>query len=115
MDRPEAGPGEENTARLIRAAMEPGARPSAGLRQSMLQRLLQEPARSTPVAFPDAVVVLLGGLLLAAAGVLAWLVVQGSPPLAANPALLLPAVGLALNLVLVPTAGIVIVLGRKRE
>ena len=115
MDGPETEQVQENTARLIQAAMGPDARPAAGLRRGMLRRLLAERARSAPVAFPDAVVVLLGGLLLAATGALAWLLARGTWSPATNPALLLAAAGLVLNLVLVPVAGIVIVLGRKRE
>lgn len=115
MERPEVGQAEDNAALLIRAAMGPEARPSAGLRRSVLRRLLQEASRSAPVAFPDGAVVLLGGLLLIVAGALGWLLAQGDQSLAANVALLLPALGLALNLVLVPVAGIVIVLGRKHE
>jgi hypothetical protein len=115
MEGPDAERVEENVTLLIQAALDPSARPAAGLRRSVLRRLLQEAARSAPVAFPDGVVVLLGGLLLAATGILAWLLAQGAQPLAANPALMLPALGLALNLVLVPAAGLVIVLGRKRE
>lgn len=115
MDTEYPGQAEQNTALLIRAAMGPDARPAAGLRRSMLRRLLQERARSAPVAFPDAVLALLGGLLLAAAGFMVWLAGQGGGSAAANPALLLAAVALGLNLLLVPVAGLVIVLGRKRE
>ena len=115
MDKPDAGPVEENMALLMQATLGPEARPAAGLRRSMLRRLLRESARSAPVVFPDAVVVLLGGLWLLAAAVLAMLLALGASPLAANPALLLPAAGLALNLVLVPVAGVVIVRGRKND
>lgn len=114
MDTRDAEPLEENSARLVRAAMEPGARPASGLRRDMLRRLLRERARLAPVAFPDSVVVLLGALWLTVAGVLAWLLGSSVAPLAARPALLLAAVGLGLNLALVPVAGIVVVLGRKR-
>lgn len=101
---------EENVARLVRAAASAEARPTPELRQQVFQRLrdvLHD--RTTPVRFPDGLLAGLG-LVLSLAGGWSGLSLLGILPSATeNPLLLLIAVGLLLNLALVPVAGIVIV------
>jgi hypothetical protein len=107
---------EENTARLLQVALGPDTLPRPQLRQQTLGRLLAElRGRPAPVAFPDAVLVLLGGLLAVAACGLVLLGTAGQALSSANPVLLLFAAGLVLNFALMPVSGIVIVLGRQHE
>ena len=102
-------------ARLIRAAYGPDVRPTPRARRRALQMLLAHTrARSTGADFPDLVVGLLGSAW-GAAGV--WLgagAIGGDLSLWANPGLLPVAVLLALNLAVVPVAGVVIWKRRQR-
>ena len=105
---------EENTARLIRAAFDPNARPSPHASERAFQSLLADVrARSAAVAFPDSAVGVLGATLALAA---TWLAIQAAAAATsfiANPPLLLMAAWLALNLALVPIASVVILIRRQ--
>lgn len=110
-------PLEGNMARLLQAALGGEAQLRPELRRQTLGRLLAEMrARPAAVAFPDTVVVLLGGVLALAACGLALLAADGGAMAwNASPVLLLLAAGLALNLAVMPISGVVIVLRRYRE
>jgi len=105
---------EENTARLVRAAYGPSARPSPQASERVFRLLLghvkERPA--TP-SFPDAALVALGALVAAVAVCVAAQVVLPRASLGASPSLLAAAMMLVLNLAWVPVAGIVIVMRRR--
>ena len=109
---------EENAARLIGAALGPDARPSPATRSRAFAQLLAESRRLHPATFPDrALALLIGALALMAA----WIVVQGAglAPSGANGGgeqgamFVVVAAVLAVNLVMVPVAGAVIILRRR--
>lgn len=109
---------EENTARLIGAALGPDARPSPAARTRALAQLLSESRRLHAATFPDrALALLIGALAL----MTAWIVVQGTGPALSvangngeqGAMLVVVAAVLAVNLVMVPVAGAVIILRRR--
>ena len=104
---------DNNTARLIRTAFGPDARPSeqAAERLFLAARALVH-ARATVVAFPDAAVGILGTMLvLVAIWLSIQLVITGTYALGIPP-LLAMATWLAANLALLPIASIVILIRR---
>jgi hypothetical protein len=107
---------DRNTAHLVRAAFGPRARPSARAAERTL-RLLLDRVRKRPaeVPFPDAVVGVLGAMLVLAATWLAAQVAATGTLSRANPALLMLTAWLGANLALVPVASIVILVRRQRE
>lgn len=111
-----ASHGKDNTERLLASALGGEARlPPAASRRGRERVLAEVRSRRAAVPFPDAVVALLGGLLVCALAGLALLSLTGSVALDDNPALLLLGAALALNLVLVPVSASVIVLRRQRD
>jgi hypothetical protein len=70
-------------------------------------------SRAVPAAFPDAAVLLLGGMLLCAVLRLVLLAGTGEASLLANPVLGLLSAGVVLNLLLLPIAGAIVILGRR--
>ena len=101
---------EENAARLIGAALGPDARPSPATRSRAFAQLLAESRRLHPATFPDrALALLIGALALMAA----WVAVQGAGDSEPGAMLVVVAVVLAVNLVMVPVAGAVIILRRR--
>ena len=105
---------DENTARLIRAAYDPSARPTPEARQRTLHLLRVHVRAQVPIDdFPDLVVGFLGGMLAVA---VLWLIVRvawGGASFYAKPALLTVGVWAIANLFVVPVAGIVILKRRK--
>lgn len=105
-----------NTARLIRAAYDPSARPTAEARKRTFHLLLDHVRAPVVVEdFPDLVVGLLGGMLAFA---VVWLIVRvawGGASFSADPALLPVAVWAIVNLSIVPVTGIVILKRRKYD
>ncbi|HSJ58285.1 MAG TPA: hypothetical protein VLC95_13965 [Anaerolineae bacterium] len=108
---------EENVRRLIESALGAGARLRPEARRQALARVCAEVrARRTAVSFPDTVIALLGGLLTCALAGLLLLAASGQVSLpGGNPALHLLSVVLALNLILVPVSGTIIIVRRQRE
>jgi len=107
---------DRNTAHLVRAAFGPRARPSARATEQTLRLLLdQVRKRPTKAPFPDAVVGVLGAMLVLAAMWLAAQVTVIGTPLTTNPSLLMLAAWLGANLALLPVASTVIVIRRQRE
>lgn len=105
---------EENIARLIQSASNPGARPGDRIRMQTFQLLVaQMQSQSADIPFPDAIIGLLGGILALAAVWLVGGVIMTGAQWTANPSLLFVALWLLLNLALVPVASIVIV--RRRQ
>ena len=106
---------EENITRLIRAAFGPEARPSRQTVERTLQSLLALiHARSAAVAFPDAAVGVLGGMLVLIAS---WLAIQlafTGTSMLSIPALLAMAAWLTANVALLPVASILILIMRQR-
>lgn len=101
---------EENTARLIGAALGPDARPSPAARTRALAQLLSESRRLHAATFPDrALALLIGALALMAA----WVGGQGAGGGEQGAMLVVAAAVLAVNLVMVPVAGAVIILRRR--
>jgi len=104
---------DRNTGRLIRAALGDNARPSPELRLQTL-RLLMRRRYLQFQAFPDPVLALLGSLFIFAA--LYWIdssFTLSSTPSAFTSLQLIRFVGI-LNLVVLPFAGIVIIIRRRR-
>jgi hypothetical protein len=107
---------EQNTARLIQAALDPRARPSSqASRQTFRALLVRMRERPGPVDFPDAAVASLGTILVLVGIWLAIRVVVMDAPVLASPSLLVMAAWLVANLALVPVASIVILIRRQRE
>lgn len=108
------GHSEENTARLIRAAYDPSARPTAEASEGTYHLLLAHVRGPMAVdGFPDLVVGLLGGMLAIAVVWLSVRVVWGGASFSADPALWSVGVWAIVNLSVVPVAGVVILIGRK--
>jgi len=105
---------EENTARLVRAAYGPLARPSPQASRRVFRLMLDHlrVGSATP-GFPDAAVVTLGATLAALAVCLAIRAVLSSTSLVVDPSLLATATWLVLNLAWVPVASIVVVVRRR--
>jgi hypothetical protein len=107
-------PLEENTARLIRAAYGSSARPTDHLSNKAFRSLLEHVrTRSATPGFPDAAVVILGGLL---AALPIWLAVRAflsSTSLVPDPSLLAATAWLVLNLAMVPVTSVLIVIRRR--
>jgi hypothetical protein len=105
---------EENTARLIRAAYDPSARPTVEANEGTFHLLLEHVRAPVAVEdFPDLVMGFLGGMLAVA---VAWLIARvawSGASFSADPALLAVAVWAIVNLSVVPVTGIVILKGRK--
>lgn len=105
---------QENTERLMRAAMGDEARLSPKVRSQMLAQLARHLRQQRPV-FPDSALALLGSL---AAIVAMWWIVRGLPLNALTPALaaqqLMRFVGI-LNLIVIPFAGLVIIMRRRGD
>lgn len=104
---------DENTGRLIRAALGDKARPSPELRLQTLELLIRRRYLQFQ-AFPDPVLALLGSLLIFAA--LYWTgssLTLSSTTSASASLQLIRFVGI-LNLVVLPFAGIVIIIRRRR-
>jgi hypothetical protein len=105
---------EENTARLIRAAYDPSARPTVEASEGTFHLLLEHVRAPVAVEdFPDLVVGFLGGMLAIA---VAWLIVRvawGGASFSADLALFTVGVWAIVNLSVVPVAGIVILKRRK--
>lgn len=105
---------EENTARLVRAAYGPSARPSPEASQRVFRLLLGHVrVRPATPGFPDAALVALGAIVVFLAVGLAIQVAFPMTSLNASPSLLAAAMVLILNLAWVPVASIVIVLRRR--
>ena len=105
---------KENTARLVSAAYDPSARPTAEVGERV-RRLLFEHARAQAAMddFPEVVVGFLGAMLAVA---VVWLIARlawGEASLYADPALLTIGVWAVANMFVVPVAGIVILKRRK--
>ena len=104
---------EDNMARLIRAAMPPGARPDPVRRAELLLKLTAEAERAAArSAFPDRLVCVLAAALVVLAAWVAGRLGAGSIAGAPGPALTVLAVALVLNLAMVPVAGFLIVVRR---
>ncbi len=101
---------ENNTARLVRAALGPEARPGPQAGARMLARMTAELRARRPVEFPDRALVALAGLLAAAAGAGAGYRVPGAGDIVT----LAVSALLVVNLIMVSVAGAVIVLRRRR-
>jgi hypothetical protein len=105
---------EENTARLIRAALDPSGRPTVEASEGTFHLLIEHVrARATLKDFPDLVVGFLGGMLTIAVTWLIVRVVWDGASLSADPALLSVGLWAIVNLSVVPVAGVVILKGRK--
>ena len=104
---------EDNTARLIQAGFSAEARPNTLTREQTWRHLVaQVHAKRTAGAFPDWSLVILAGILALMA---AWLASQAlRAGVTVGPLPILVAVVLTLNLVSVPVADIVILIGRRR-
>ena len=105
---------DENTARLLRAAVGDEARLSPKLSSQMLARLTLH-LRQQSSAFPNSALAVLGGLV---AMVAVWWIGRSLPLNSLTPALasqqLVLFVGI-LNLIMVPFAGLVIIMRRRRD
>jgi len=105
---------EANIERLLRAAMEANARPGPEVRSRMTDRVANL-IRAQRTAFPEPILVILGTLALFIA--LSWLgsALNLHPSMAAAAvSRLLQLLG-ALNLIVIPFAGLVIILRRRKS
>jgi hypothetical protein len=103
---------EENTKRLLRAALGSEARPSPKVRTRTFM-LLTRLARTKTPAFPDTALALLGCLVFIGAVWLAGRCISLDSITAALTSSHLLAILLALNLIVMPFAGLVIILRRR--
>ena len=105
---------EENTKRLIRAALGGGAQPSPKVRSRSLALLTRQVLRK-PSAFPDMALAMLGGLALIMAGLCAARYASLDSIEAALTPTHLVTVVLAFNMVTIPFAGLVIIMRRRSD
>ena len=105
---------EENTKRLLRAALGSEARPSPKVRSRTLA-LLSRQVRPKKPAFPDAALAFLGCLAFIGAVWFAGRYVSLDSITATLSSSHLLAFVLALNLAVIPFAGLVIIMRRKTD
>lgn len=105
---------QENTARLIRAAFGPEARPDPQTSREVLGRLVtQLRVGQTAVPFPERTLGLLAAALVLMAVWLASHMIGSTPAVTAAPAGPVIASVLFLNLAFVPAAAVLIVIRRR--
>ena len=105
---------QENISRLIRASYSSEARPSQEAKEQtyrILKRHVQN--RLLWVDFPDMVVGALGFTLVAAVIFFIYQITLAGSSIMTDPALMVMATWLLLNLILIPIAGAVIVIRRQ--
>lgn len=101
---------EDNIARLIHAGLSPRARPDSIMKEHTWRQLVANlHTESTAITFPDWILVVLAGILVFMGGWFASQTLGVDVPAVTNKSLPIVALILAVNIVWVPTAGIIIV------
>jgi hypothetical protein len=105
---------EENIKRLIRTAFTPDACPNSQIKTRVFTLLLdQMRKRPAMIMFPDSVVGILGLILISIAFYIASQIALAGTSFTAAPSLMIMAIWLLPNLLVLPAAGIVILLRRR--
>lgn len=105
----------ENIAHLIRTSYSSDARPHPQTGEQIYRKLFAySQKRFAPVEFPDIAVGAMGIILVLVAVYITHQLMAGTS-YAAHPTFLLIAIWLVLNLLVLPVAGVVIVIRRQHE
>jgi hypothetical protein len=105
---------EEKIKRLIRTTYTPSARPNSQVKTRVFNLLLdQMRKRPATIMFPDSVVGILSLILISIAFYIASQIALAGASFTADPSLMIMAIWLLPNLLVLPAAGIVILLRRR--